>query len=131
MTMFTHLAEAQPSPATPTIQWVQDSSLTQLTHLYRQYNFFIYRYHKGYRVQVISTDDREKANQVRALLLQRFPQYRAYLQYHAPYFRVRIGDFLNEDDAKPLRDSLREIFPFGVFIVPDMIDAEALLPTRH
>jgi hypothetical protein len=131
MVMGVVQASAQSSPMPSGVVWIQDSALTQLVNLYRQYHFFANRYHKGYRVQVISTDDRDKANQVRAYLLQHFPQYRAYLQYHAPYFRVRIGDFLSEVDALPLRDSLRAIFPSGVFIVPDMIDAEALLPDNH
>jgi len=124
-------APAQASQAPSGVVWIQDSALTRLVNIHRQYNFFANRYHKGYRIQVISTDDRDRANQVRAYLLQRFPQYRAYLQYHAPYFRVRIGDFLSEADAIPLRDSLRAVFPSGVFIVPDMIDAEALLPDNH
>lgn len=125
-------ARAQQSPsASSGVIWIQDSALTRLVDIYRQYHFFANRYHKGYRVQVISTDDRDRANAIRAMLMQRFPQYRTYLQYHAPYFRVRIGDFLTQQDAVPLRDSLREIFPSGVFIAPDMIDAEALLPETH
>ncbi|SFV32698.1 SPOR domain-containing protein [Thermoflavifilum thermophilum] len=128
--VFSAQVRAQQAAA-PAVEWIQDSALTRLVNLYRQYHFYANRFHKGYRVQVISTDDRERANQVRALLLQRFPQYRAYLQYHAPYFRVRVGDFLNQEDAIPLRDTLREIFSSGVFIVPDVIDAEAILPSSR
>ncbi|PJJ76682.1 sporulation related protein [Thermoflavifilum aggregans] len=128
--VFSAQVRAQQTSA-PAVEWIQDSALTRLVNVYRQYHFYANRFHKGYRVQVISTDDRDRANQVRALLLQRFPQYRAYLQYHAPYFRVRVGDFLNQEDAIPLRDSLREIFPSGVFIVPDVIDAEAILPSSR
>jgi SPOR domain len=99
-----------------------DSRLDTLIRQQKQFNAIAMRFHPGYRVQVISTGNRESANEVRAKMIEQFPQYHSYLQYHAPYFRVRIGDFLNQQDADSLRDSISRIYPSGVFIVPDQIN---------
>src|SRR5215212_7486540 len=48
---------------------------------------------RGYRIQVINTANRDEANQVKAEMLRRFPDEKAYLLYQAPNFRVRVGNF--------------------------------------
>lgn len=75
----------------------------------------------GYRVQVISTMDRNKASAAKAQLLQLFPKYKTYLSYQSPYFRVRIGDFRDQQDAQELQQELNSYFPNGVFTVRDYI----------
>lgn len=75
----------------------------------------------GYRVQVISTIDRNKATATRARLMQLFPDYQSYLSYQSPYFRVRIGDFRSQQEAQQLQEDLNSYFPNGVFTVRDYI----------
>lgn len=83
----------------------------------------------GYRVQVLSTINRSDANQARAKLMKLFPKYETYLNYQSPYFRVRIGNFLQRDSAEVLQKELGQYFPNGVFTVRDRIniDPEVLL----
>lgn len=78
--------------------------------------------YKGFRVQVISTRDRTKALNTKAELLTRFPEEKAYTVYQSPYFKVRIGNFINKEDAETFRKSLSRLYPEGVFVVPDVID---------
>lgn len=75
----------------------------------------------GFRIQVLSTMDRNKANAAKGKLMQLFPQYKTYLSYQSPYFRVRIGDFRNREDAQGLQQQLNDYFPNGVFTVRDYI----------
>jgi hypothetical protein len=75
----------------------------------------------GYRVQVISTMDRQKATETKKRLMQLFPEYETYLTYQSPYFRVRIGDFLNRNKATELQKELSNYFPGGVFTVRDRV----------
>lgn len=77
----------------------------------------------GFRVEVLLTSSRSKAQDVKAQMLRQFPQYRTYLIYQTPYFKVRVGDFKSRDDAAPLQDAISKLYPEGVFTVPDLINA--------
>jgi hypothetical protein len=78
--------------------------------------------YKGYRIQVTSTNDREKAFSIKADLLNRFPEENSYVMFQSPYFKVRIGNFLKREDAEKFRKKLNKLFPQGVYIVEDAID---------
>src|SRR5688500_4551813 len=62
--------------------------------------------YKGFRVQVISTRDRNKALDTKVALLTRFPEEKAYTLYQSPYFKVRIGNFITKEDAEVFRKIL-------------------------
>lgn len=106
---------------TATASVVQDPRIQLLIEKQVYVNMLALRNMPGYRVQVISTMDRAKANAARAKLMELFPQYKSYLSYQSPYFRVRIGDFLNRQDAEQLQQQLNDYFPNGVFAVRDLI----------
>lgn len=107
--------------ATATGSVVQDPRIQLLIQKQVYVNMLALRNMPGYRVQVISTIDRAKANAARAKLMELFPQYKSYLSYQSPYFRVRIGNFLNRQDAEQLQQQLNDYFPNGVFAVRDLI----------
>ena len=77
----------------------------------------------GFRIQVINTQNRDEANAVRTEMLRRFPDQKAYMQYQAPNFRVRIGNFLTQKDAKEIRSMIAILYPQrGIYIIPDRIE---------
>jgi len=78
--------------------------------------------YKGYRVMVLNTNDREKAYQTRGQLATLFPQHTLYLGYQAPYYKLKMGDFLEKSDAEALKKQLGGIIKQGVFIVPEAIN---------
>ncbi len=69
----------------------------------------------GYRVQIFSDGNQTTArNTARARIRQvssRFPQYRTYLDYKAPYWRARVGDFKSKEEANELSGQIRRAFP--------------------
>lgn len=77
---------------------------------------------KGYRVQVISTSNREKAFKVKGELLEKFKEHKTYVLFQSPFFKVRIGNFLEKADADEFRKILMQYYPAGVFVVQDLID---------
>lgn len=77
---------------------------------------------KGYRIMVLNTNNREIAYQTRGQLSSRFPQHRIYLAYQAPYFKLKMGDFLERSEADDLKKQLNGIFKTGIFVVPDVIN---------
>lgn len=78
---------------------------------------------RGYRIQVINTQNRDEANAIRSEMLRRFPDQKAYMMYQAPNFRVRIGNFLTQRDATSLRKMISDLYPNrGIYVIPDMIE---------
>lgn len=76
---------------------------------------------KGFRIMVLNTNNRDLAYKTKAQLLSLFPEYASYMSYQAPFFKLKIGDFLKKEDAEDLRKQLGTLFPKGVFVIPDII----------
>ena len=78
--------------------------------------------YKGYRLQLLSTNNRNQAFKLKYDLLTNFPDQKAYVSYQAPYFKVKFGNFLHRDEAEKIRKQLTRSYPAGVFIVEDAIE---------
>jgi hypothetical protein len=78
--------------------------------------------YKGYRVQIITTHSRDEAFKAKATFLQSYPNEKSYVSYQSPYFRVRVGNFMNREDAESFKDELNKLFADGVYIVEDIIE---------
>jgi len=78
--------------------------------------------YKGYRIQIISTNNRDAANKAKNDVLTLFTDQKAYLTYQSPYFKVRVGNFLKKEDAEKFRTQLNKYFPQGVYVVEDAIE---------
>ncbi len=82
----------------------------------------------GYRIQAFSSNqsNAKQALQQRArAIAMKFPQYRSYTSYHAPSWRLRIGDFKSQSDAQAALSRIRAAFPaFGreMVVVRDHIN---------
>jgi hypothetical protein len=53
----------------------------------------------GYRLQVLSTNDRELAMRTRTQLLQRYPDQKVYMLFQAPYVKLKFGNFTSKQEA--------------------------------
>lgn len=82
----------------------------------------------GYRVQVLfsSAKNGRAIGQERAKKIAlKYPQYRAYMTYVAPRWRLRFGDFKTYEDARVLANLIKNAFPewrTEVAIVTDKIN---------
>lgn len=69
----------------------------------------------GYRVQLFSDNNSRTAkNEARAKerrVMARFPQYRSYVMFKAPYWRLRIGDFRTHQEANAAAEEIKRAFP--------------------
>lgn len=77
--------------------------------------------YKGYRIMVLNTNDRELAYKTKGQILTNFPDQQVYMSYQAPFFKLKVGDFLKRADAEDLRKDLGRLMPKGVFIISDVI----------
>jgi hypothetical protein len=124
--LISGIAAAQDNPLTPNtdggVKVVKDSRLDLLVKKQIYINTLAIRNQPGFRVQLISTNKRNEANDIKARVMQLYPDYRTYLDYQPPYFKVRIGDFKSREEATDLREKLSNDFPGGIFVVPAVIN---------
>jgi hypothetical protein len=76
----------------------------------------------GFRILVVSTNDRNQAFSVKTTLMREFPDQKTYLMYQSPYFKIHIGNFRTRKDADALRRQIMEIYPTGVIVIPSTVE---------
>ncbi len=79
---------------------------------------------KGYRLIVLSTNDRPLAMKVRAQLLQRYPDQKIYMSFHPPYIKLKFGNFVEKPDAENMKKDIlkNKIVTGSVYVVPEKIE---------
>jgi len=77
---------------------------------------------KGYRLQVLNTRSRDEAFKTKASLLENFPDEKVYVLYQSPYFKVRVGNFVNRNDAESFKKELSLFLTQPAYVVNDLIE---------
>lgn len=114
---------AQAPPGTEgNVKVTKDSRIDILIKKQIYINTLAIRNQPGFRVQVLTTNKRNEANDAKAKSMQLFPEFRTYMDWEAPYFKVRVGDFKTRQEATDLRNKLAGQFSGGVFVVPTIIN---------
>ncbi len=75
---------------------------------------------EGFRIQIYNGNNRDDANKVKSEFYGRFPGMRCYLTYQQPYYKVRIGDYEDQNEARPDLKKMARYYPSS-FLVPDQI----------
>ena len=79
----------------------------------------------GYRLQVLSTNDREQAMKIRTQLLQRYPDQKVYMLYQMPYVKLRFGNFTTKQEAELYKNQIsRMMGGASVYIVSERIEVK-------
>lgn len=69
----------------------------------------------GYRIQAYSGNNaqsaQQSANYRAAQIAATFPNIGTYVTYDAPYWRLRVGNFVNYDEAADCLSELKKAFP--------------------
>ena len=79
---------------------------------------------KGFRLMIISTNNRDEALAAKTKVYTFFPDMKAYMWYQSPYFRVKAGNFKDRKDAEAYQRRLNTYFPKGVFVMKDIIEVK-------
>ncbi|MBC7890006.1 MAG: SPOR domain-containing protein [Ferruginibacter sp.] len=79
---------------------------------------------KGYRLMVLSTNDRAKAMNLRARLLQRFPEQKVYMSFQPPYIKLKFGNFLEKAEADQYKKEIttNKLVTTNIYLVPEIIE---------
>lgn len=69
----------------------------------------------GYRIQAYTDNNprtaKASAQQRARDIAMKFPQYRSYITYKAPAWRLRIGDFKTQQEAKAALNRIKSVYP--------------------
>jgi hypothetical protein len=81
---------------------------------------------KGYRLMVLSTNDRELAMKVRSQLLQRYPDQKAYTIFQAPYIKLKFGNYVERSDAENMRKEIlnNNIVTGNIYIMSETVEVK-------
>jgi len=80
----------------------------------------------GYRIQIFfgsSKSAQRLATEARAKFISTHKDIKAHIEYKAPYFKVRVGDFREQSDALKLLQEIAIEYP-EAFVVKDIIEVE-------
>ena len=82
---------------------------------------------RGYRLMLLSTNDRTQALQVRSQLLQLFPDQSIYMIFQSPYIKLKFGNFLERAEADDYRKQIiaAKIVSGNIYIVPETVEVKA------
>lgn len=111
---------------TPTVKLIRDPRVDQLEKKHIEINEFntrdARRFVQGYRLLVINTNDRNKANEAKAKVYKTFPELKAYLVYQSPFYKLKVGNFKDQKEADVYLKKVQLYFPASVYIIRDMIE---------
>ena len=63
----------------------------------------------GYRLQVLSTNDRELAMKTRIQLLKKYPDQKVYMSFLAPYVKISFGNFTTKQEAELYKNQISQM----------------------
>ena len=81
---------------------------------------------KGWRIQIITTNDRRKMETARSKFASLHPDVKVTWNHVAPYYRVKVGAYENKMQLMGFLLELKEYFP-GVIPVMDNIKKSELI----
>ena len=77
----------------------------------------------GYRLQVLSTNDRDLAMRTKTQLLQMFPEQKTYMLFQLPYIKLRFGNFKTKEEGEIYRKQIsRMLDGASIYYVPERIE---------
>ena len=83
---------------------------------------------KGYRLMVVSTNDRPYAMKIRAQLYQMFPDQKQYMSFQMPNIKIKFGNFLEKAEAERVRKQIlgAQLVTNNIYILPETIEVKPI-----
>ena len=74
----------------------------------------------GYRIQLFFDQDKKVLDKSRSFFISKYPNVSTYVEYNAPYYYLKVGNFRSHLEAVRLKSELDDKFPTS-FIVNEKI----------
>ena len=84
----------------------------------------------GYRLMLLSTNDRALALQLRSQLLQQYPEHKVYMVFQSPFIKLKMGNFTDRAEADKLRKQLlkAKVVSGNIYILPEQVESKQEKP---
>ena len=79
----------------------------------------------GWRVQLMFKTKKKELKQLKIAFIKLYPEIPAYLEYEAPYYRIRVGNCRTKLEAIKIKYLISRNFP-GAYPVPEIINFSQL-----
>jgi|LauGreDrversion4_2_1035121.scaffolds.fasta_scaffold169232_2 hypothetical protein len=81
---------------------------------------------QGYRIQVISSNNRNQVMSIKSDLLKNYPNEQTYLIYQSPNFRLLFGNYTTYKAAQTARTELERVIGNSLLIVPSKVEVKGV-----
>ena len=75
---------------------------------------------KGWRIQIVTTDDRRKSEKAKTKFRHLYPNTPAYWEHKSPYYVVRVGAYERKIDLMHFLLELKKDFPSSTPVMADI-----------
>lgn len=124
LVFFASVSVAQKSSAdTGKVELVQEFKIKDLVNKHIEVNSKAPI--RGYRIKIHFGADKNRAKEIKAKFIAKFPDYPAYEKYDQPNFNIRVGDFRTKLEAYKALKEIQLEFPSS-FLVQDEIEMPEL-----
>jgi hypothetical protein len=76
----------------------------------------------GFRILVISSNNRNKVIEAKTKMYREFPELKIYMMYQSPFYRLKVGNFRERSEAEEYLSQIQRFYPTGVYVVTDTIE---------
>ncbi len=79
---------------------------------------------KGFRLMLLTSNDRNLVMQTRSKLLQQYPEHKIYMIYQSPFIKLKMGNFVEKADAEKLKKQLlnQKIITGNIYILQETVE---------
>ncbi|RYG45096.1 MAG: SPOR domain-containing protein [Chitinophagaceae bacterium] len=79
---------------------------------------------KGYRLMLLTTNDRSQAMSVRSSLIQQFPDHKVYMIFQSPFIKLKFGNFVEKKEAEDVRKQILAsgIITGNIYLIPETVE---------
>lgn len=81
---------------------------------------------EGWRIQIVSTNDRRKMESVKAKFERLFPNEYLNWEHRSPWYLVKVGAFRTKLELEPVIQELKDDFPQAIPIKDKLLKTELL-----
>lgn len=75
----------------------------------------------GYRLQLVFDSNKGTIDEARAKFASMFPKVDTYVEFKAPYYFLKAGDFRTHLDAEKIKNATGQLFP-TCFVVKEKVN---------
>jgi hypothetical protein len=86
----------------------------------------------GYRLQILSTNDKELAFKTRTQLLQKFPEQKVYMYFLSPYVKLKFGNFRTKQEAENYRKQISKMLGgISIYLISERVEVKPEKDTKE